>query len=315
MSAILTITLNPAVDLATSVERVIAGPKLYCRAPRIDPGGGGVNVARAICRLGGSATALVAVGGASGDRLLRLLSAEAVPVHPVPVQGETRESLAVTDEHTGEQFRFSLPGQILRSEDADHLLNSIAAKAPPDGYVVLSGGVAPGLGDTFPNRVLKAIAPKTDRLIVDTSKSALARLIAEPSAPVEILRLDHREAEQSAGHALPTVAHCIRFAEELMERGVARSIVTGRGGEGSILVTAGARYLCRTPQVPVVSKIGAGDAFVGALTLSLSRGEDPDVALQWGVAAASATMGTEGTELCDRTVVEALLPLCPVEQV
>ncbi len=274
-----------------------------------------MNVARAICKLGGRAKALVAVGGASGDRLLQLLAAETVPAHTVPVSGETRESFAVTDEGTGEQYRFSLPGQTLTAQDGDRLIAEIASAVSQDGYVVLSGGVAPGLGDAFPERILAAMSPRTDRLIVDTSKAALARLIAQPSVPVYILRQDQREAELSAGHALKTVADSIAFAETLIDRGVARIIVSGRDSEGSILVTKDARYICRTPHMAVVSKIGAGDAFVGALTLSLSRGATLDVALQWGVAAASATMGTEGTGLCDRPVVEALLAHCHVEQV
>ena len=315
MQDILTITLNPAVDLATSVEHVIAGPKLYCRSPRVDPGGGGVNVARAICKLGGNAKALVALGGASGDRLLGLVSAEGVSVHPVPVSGETRESFAVTDESNGAQYRFSLPGQTLTPDDGDRLIAEIAANTSDDGYVVLSGGVAPGLGDAYPERILAAVTPRTDKLVVDTSKGALARLIAQPSTPVHILRLDQREAERAAGHELKTAADCIAFAQALINRGVARIIVTGRQAEGSILVTTAECYICRTPQVPVISKIGAGDAFVGALTLSLSKGDALDLALQWGVAAASATMGTEGTDLCDRSVVEALLPQCHVRQV
>lgn len=291
----------------------MAGPKLYCKAPRVDPGGGGVNVARAICRLGGIAKALVAVGGTSGDRLLNLLSAEAVPVHPVAVSGETRESFAVTDEVSGAQYRFSLPGQSLTREDGDRLVAEIAAEVSRDSHVVLSGGVAPGLGDTFPDRVLAAIAPQTDRLIVDTSKGALAHLVRAPSAPVYLLRLDQREAEQSAGKALPTPADSIAFAEALIARGVAKTIVTGRQAEGSILVTSGRRYICRTPQVPVVSKIGAGDAFVGALTFSLAQGDAPGVALQWGVASATATMSTQGTDFCERSIVESLRSQCHLE--
>lgn len=309
----MTITLNPAVDLATSVEEVVAGPKLYCKSPRVDPGGGGVNVARAICKLDGRAKALVALGGASGERLHRLLSEEGVPVHPVPVSGETRESFAVTDERTGAQYRFSLPGQTLTAQDSDRLIAEIAAHSSPGGYVVLSGGVAPGLGDAYPERILEALSPHTDKVIIDTSKDALARLIAHPSTGAHVLRLNQREAEKVGGRALKTVKDSVAFAKELIYRGVARIIVTGRQAEGSILVTADACYMCRAPQVPVISKIGAGDAFVGALTLSMSNGDRPDLALQWGVAAAAATMATEGTGLCEISVVKTLLPRCMVE--
>ena len=92
-------------------------------------------------------------------------------------------------------------------------------------------------------------------------------------------------------------------------------IVTGRGAEGSVMVTEVARYFCHAPQVPVQSKVGAGDAFVGALTLALWRGDPPDQALRWGVAAASATVGTEGTALCDLAETTRLFENCSVEPV
>ncbi|MFY0312446.1 1-phosphofructokinase family hexose kinase [Leisingera sp. D0M16] len=315
MSRILTITLNPAVDLATSIERVVAGPKLYCKAPRVDPGGGGVNAARAIRKLGGEVTALVAVGGAMGEQLLQLLVAEDVLAVAVHVAGETRQSFAVTDETTGEQFRFSVPGETMGSADSARLLSAIAQAAPRDGYVVLSGGVTPGLDDDFPHQVLEAIAPRTGKLVVDTSKAALAHLLAAPGKPVHVLRLDQREAEQAAGHGLASVADSLAFAQDLIARGVADIVVGGRGAEGSVLATGEQRYFCRAPYVEVQSKIGAGDAFTGALTLALSRGEALDQALRWGVAAASATVGTEGTALFERGQVEALLPQCEVQVV
>ncbi|MCB4457913.1 1-phosphofructokinase family hexose kinase [Leisingera sp. McT4-56] len=312
MSGILTITLNPAVDLATSIERVAAGPKLYCKAPRVDPGGGGVNAARAIRKLGGQVTALVAVGGAMGEQLLQLLAAEDVLALAVHVAGETRQSFAVTDETTGEQFRFSVPGETMDSADGARLLSAIAQAAPRDGYAVLSGGVTPGLDDDFPQQVLAAVAPRRCKLVVDTSKAALAHLLAAPGKPVHVLRLDQREAEQAAGHELATVADSLAFAQDLIARGVADIVAGGRGAEGSVLATRDQRFFCRAPYVEVQSKIGAGDAFTGALTLALSRGEALDQALRWGVAAASATVGTEGTALFGRGEVEALLPQCEV---
>lgn len=288
------------------------GPKLYCSTPRVDPGGGGVNVARAIHKLGGGVNALVAVGGASGQRLMQLLAQEGVPVHPVPVSGETRQSLAVTDEETGGQYRFSLPGHTLTDEDGARLISEIAATVQKGCHIVLSGGVAPGLGDDFPERIHAAITTRTDKLIVDTSKAPLLRLVQKPARPLHILRLDKREAVIAAGHPLASLEDCVAFAQRLIDRGVARTIVTSREAEGSILVTEGARYSCRGPEVEVVSKVGAGDAFVGALTLALTDGQSPAVALQWAVAAATATMGTEGTTFCARPVVQSFLPACEV---
>ena len=269
-------------------------------------------MARAICKLNGGAKALVAVGGVSGHRLLELLAAEAVPVHPVQVGGETRESFAVTDESDGTQYRFSLPGDDLGPEAAELLMSEIVSQAPRDGFVVLSGGVAPGLGDDYPERIRAALSSVTDKLVVDTSKTALERLIHAPVAPLFLLRLDKREAEQVAGHSISGLRDAADFAGQLISRGVARNISIGGAAAGSILVTATHRYICRAPEVPAVSKIGAGDAFTGALTLSLAQGAGLGTALQWGVAAATATMSTEGTGLCALQEVEALLPLCDV---
>ena len=298
MTEILTISLNPAIDLSTTVDQVVAGPKLRCTTPRTDPGGGGVNVARTICKFGGDVTALIAVGGATGDKLLGLLADERLITHPVRVSGETRQSFAVMDESNSAQFRFSVPGEPLTVDESNLLVAEIAAAAPQDGLVVLSGRATPGLPVDFTARIRAAIEPRTDKLVVDTSGPALAGLIARPTSPLHVLRVDQNEAEEASGRSMKSVADSLRFAQDLIARGVARIVVTGRGSEGSILATCDQRYFCHPPVVPVRSKIGAGDAFVGSMTLALSRDEPLGVALQWGVAAASATVQTEGTALC-----------------
>ena len=310
---ILTITLNPAVDVATHVPAVIAGPKLRCAAPRYDPGGGGVNVARAVHKLGGSAHALVAVGGPMGDRLVSLLAAEGVPALPIVVSGETRQSFAVTDDATGAQYRFSVPGEILTAEDTARLLTEIAAHTTQDSYLVISGSVAPGLPDDFQSQIIAIAAAKQARVVIDTSSRALDRLIAHPTTPVHLLRVDQKEAAEAAHHPMNTVADSVAFAADLVAQGVAETVVTGRGAEGSVLVSRDQRFFCHAPKVAVRSKIGAGDAFVGSMTLALARGDTPDEALKWGVAAASATVSTEATALCDLPQAQACYDQCRIE--
>ena len=310
---ILTITLNPAVDLATHVAKVIAGPKLRCATPRFDPGGGGVNVARAVCKMGGSARALVAVGGAMGARLLDLLAAGGIPTVPVPVSGETRQSFAVTDDSTGAQYRFSVPGQWLTLADADRLLAAIMQQSTQDGFVVISGSPAPCLPIDFQSQIITALTPKGARIIVDTSGPALDQLIANPKEPLYLLRVSHSEAVEAAGHAMPTVGESVAFAADLVGRDVAKMVVIGRGAEGSVLVCGDQRFFCHAPVVEVRSKVGAGDTMVGAMTLALARGDAPERALQWGVAAASASVGTEGTALCDLDAAQRWFDQCRLE--
>jgi 6-phosphofructokinase 2 len=310
---ILTVTLNPAVDVATSVPKVIAGPKLRCGLPRFDPGGGGVNVARAVCKLGGTATALTAVGGAMGDRLLALLAAEKVPTLPVPVSGETRQSFAVTDDSTGGQYRFGVPGAELTTQDADALLAAIVDAAPRNGFVVLSGSVAPGLPADFQGRIISVVASKGSKTIVDTSSTALDTLIAGPVTPVYLLRFDNTEAVEAAARPLVSTTDMVGFAQELITRGVAEVVVVGLGAQGSVLVSSAQTFFCRPPTVQERSMIGAGDAFVGGMTMALAWGATLDNALRWGVAAASATVSTEGTALCDLDTATARFAECEIE--
>ena len=274
-----------------------------------------MNVARAICKLGGSAKALIAVGGPTGTRLMDLLSSEDVPALPVPISGETRQSFAVTDDSTGAQYRFSVPGPIMTAHDAELLLAEITAHTTHDSYLVLSGGVAPGLSVDFPSQIVDAVAAKAPKVIVDTSYAALTQLITHPTVPIHLLRIDQAAAEQAASHPMLTVADSVSFAADLVARGVAKTVVTGRGAEGSVLVSQDARFICHSPVVTVRSKIGAGDAFVGSMTLALVRGARPEQALRNGVAAASATVSTEGTALCEAERVEELRGECLIEQI
>ncbi|MFY0690521.1 MAG: 1-phosphofructokinase family hexose kinase [Paracoccaceae bacterium] len=311
---VLTITLNPAVDLATSAPSVHPGPKLRCTAPRIDPGGGGVNVSRTIARLGGRTRALVVTGGVTGDQLLTLMEREVIDTLAVHVAGETRQNFAVTDSSTGAQYRFGLPGAELEEDDASAILDTVAAHTTREGVVVLSGSLAPGLDTGFPQEINRRVREAGAKLAVDTSGAALAELIAYPDAPLALLRIDQNEARQAANSRLAHVRDSIAFAQDLARRGVAEMIVTGRGHEGSILATRDAVFFCTAPEVAVQSKIGAGDAFVGALVLSLARGLPAPEALRRGVAASGATVTTQGTALCTRADVERLLPHCRLQE-
>lgn len=311
---ILTITLNPTVDFSTSAKRVRAGHKVRCDAPMRDPGGGGVNVARAIRLLGGEARAFAAVGGHMGRILLGLLEQEGVQVHPFEVEGETRESMAVIERKSGKQYRFVMPGPRWDATQVDAALAQVCTVIPKDGYVVLSGSNPPGVPDDFPARLRREMADSGARLIVDTSTKALRLLANTPTDPPYLLRMDRSEAEELAGSPLETVAELAEFATILVARGVAQVIVMALGPKGSVLVTGDQSWHAAAAEVPVRSKVGAGDSFVGALTLALARGEPPQSALQKGTAAASAAVMTDATRLCLRSDVESLVAQCPLVQ-
>ncbi|GAA3867339.1 1-phosphofructokinase family hexose kinase [Celeribacter arenosi] len=311
MSDILTVTLNPTVDLSTSAPSISAGPKLRCTTPKADPGGGGINVSRAIRFLGGDSTAFIATGGETGARLLRLLAAEGVKFTAFSVTGDTRQSIAVTDSGTGEQYRFVMPGPYWNADMVDEALSAIDSAAARDGIVILSGSQPPGVPVDFPARLSNRLSSHGGRLFVDTSGEPLHLLVREP-ANTSVLRMDDVEAEDLAGRALPTRLDTADFATSLVERGIAENVIIARGADGSTLANSTGRWHCSRAVDPaeVVSAVGAGDSFVGAFSLALARDEDIVDALKFGTAAASAAVITEGTDLCSAENVARFLPGC-----
>ena len=302
---ILTVTLNPALDVATSAEAVVPELKLRCEAPQVDPGGGGINVSRAIARMGGRSTALVALGGGTGARLCDLMRAEGLAMLRLDAPGETRQSLSVTDRGSGAQFRFVLPGPDWGAPEVGLALDSIAAAASPGGIVVLSGSNPPGVSAEFAARLGARLARQGDgtgagavRLFVDTSGAALAAVAAGTGGPVAVLRMDGPEAEGLAGRPLATRAETADFAAALAASGAARTVIVARGADGNILAGPEGRWHAEAHRVEIVSKVGAGDSFVAGYTLAVARGLAAPEALGLAAACASAACMTPATELC-----------------
>jgi 6-phosphofructokinase 2 len=310
MPAILTVTLNPTVDFATTAPKVEPGPKLRCTEPEIDPGGGGINVSRAIQLLGGQSTGMVAIGGTTGAQLLELLAVEGVATVAIQGPGETRQSVSVTDESTGLQYRFVMPGPTWKKKDVARALAAIDRAAGDGAFVVLSGSQPPGVAKDFPAILSQHVAGKHARLIVDTSGPALFHLVGTPHEALYVLRMDGEEAEELAGRRLPSRRDTADFAEELVRKRVAEIVIVARGADGSVLSSTEGSWHTVSPPVKVVSAVGAGDSFVGAFTLALSRGTPPGDCLRWGVAAAAAAVTTEATRLFTRKDVEAMFQRC-----
>ncbi len=305
---VVTLTLNPALDMATEVAHLIPDQKLRCSEPALDPGGGGLNVSRAIAALGGESLALVALGGLTGDRLAGLIRKEGVPFLALSAPGETRQSLTVTDAATGHQYRFMLPGPVWGAEDQERVFGLLRASARPGAFGVISGSQPPGVPPDFPARLARSMPGLM--VVLDTSGTALAEAVARPIPGLHILRMDGAEAEGLAGGPLRNREETADFAQSLVHRGVARCVVVARGAEGNVLAEAGRRLFAPAARVTVVSTVGAGDSFVAGLVLMLARQAEVGGALAFASAAASAAVMTPATQLCALAEVERLLPQC-----
>lgn len=305
-AAILTLTLNPALDVSTHVAHVVPGEKLRCGAPTLNPGGGGLNVSRAIHALGGQSQALVALGGATGAQMAGLLQAGGLQFQVLQSPGETRHSLTVTETASGQQYRFLLPGPDWGAGDQAQVFARLAEIARPGGYAVISGSQPPGVPADFPARLAAALPGM--QVVLDTSGRALAQAVAQPIPGLAVLRMDSAEAEALGRNPLASLKATADFATELVNRDVAKAVLIARGAEGNVLVTKDLRLMARAPNVQVVSAVGAGDSFVAGLVLTLATGQDLPQALRHATACAAAAVMTPATELCRAEDVARLLP-------
>jgi 6-phosphofructokinase 2 len=310
---ILTLTLNPALDMATEVAEFVPGQKLRCTNPMLDPGGGGLNVSRAIRALGGDSLALVALGGLTGDRLAGLIRADGVTFLSILGPGETRQSLTVTEQSTGKQYRFMLPGPVWTETERARVFTLLRATARPGGFSVISGSQPPGVPADFPAQL--AASMPGSRPILDTSGQALVEAVRHPIPGLEVLRMDSEEGEALAGKPLDSRSDTADFAQSLVQKGVAKMVVVARGADGNVLADGTRRIFAAAPKVKVKSTVGAGDSFVAAFVLALARGQWPDQALAQGSAAAAAAVMTDATHLCRQEDVERLLPQAAVTSV
>lgn len=304
-AAVATLTLNPALDVSTSVPALLPNHKMRGEQPVIEPGGGGVNVARVCRRLGVDTEAVVLLGGPTGDQLRQLLEAEGVRVRIVPLDGVTRQSITITDRATNQLYRLVLPGPPVDGSVAEAARAAMAEASTGAGCVVVSGSVPPGAPDSVLSDVIAASSDTP--VIVDTSGPALGVALA---AGADLVKPSARELASLVGRELHTETEIVQGAAEVLRGSATKALVVSIGAGGCFLVThdeAPQRF--RAPTVRVVSSVGAGDSMVAGIAVSLGRGLSMSDAVAYGVAAGTAAVLTSGSQLCESAAIDELLPL------
>ena len=304
---IVTLCMNPALDITTSTDVVRPTDKLRCAAARYDPGGGGINVAHVAQVLGATSTAVFPAGGPAGELVHNLLVAEGVTVQRVPIGGSTRESFTVNEVSTERQYRFVLPGPQLTVTEQTECLLQLRRAAASASIVVASGSLPPGIPEDFYQQVADACAELGALFALDTSGGGLKHV----NAGVFLLKPSVRELRDCTGRALSTEAEQLGAARELIERGAARHVLVSRGAEGALLVSRDAAQRFAPVQVPPGSGVGAGDAMLAGVAVGLIRGWSLTEATRLGVAAGAAMLLTPGTAPCTREDTERLFGEAP----
>lgn len=301
MSDIITITFNPCIDKSTSVSALQPDKKLECTLPVFEPGGGGINVARAIKKLGGDAIAVYPTGGYSGKFLNVLLEKENISLLNIETKQHTRENMIVVDNATNQQYRFGMPGQYMEEEEWKKCVESI--KINDSTFIVASGSLPPGVPVDIFSIIAKMAKSQSRKLIVDCSGEALRIALREG---VYLIKPNLGELSRLVGKEELETNQIEPVARDLILEGCCEIIVVSMGAQGAMLINKDATYLAKAPVVKKKTTVGAGDSMVAGIVHYLSKGKNLQQALEYGVACGTAATLNEGTALCTLSDVERL---------
>lgn len=302
METIATLTLNPAIDVSYSVDRVFPGDKIRSQEDRCDPGGGGINVARVISRLGGTVRAYYMAAGATGDALDGLLDLHQMPRNRMNATGQTRLCTTIHEQMTGLEYKFIGTGPNVRESEWRACLNSVSLLKCD--WLVVSGSLPPGIPNNFYADIRDALVPRGIRLVVDAPGAVLAVTMQAPGT--YLIKPSLGEFKALMNREFASVTEIELAALDLVKQGFASLLVVTLGPEGAILAQpSGATHL---PAIAVDAKstVGAGDSFLGAMVSALAVGRDPTDAFRYGMAAGAAAVLNPGTGLCNPVDVERL---------
>ncbi len=300
---IVTITLNPSVDKNVQAGIVLPGKKIRCQDPREEPGGGGINVSRALKKLGVDSTAIFFSGGATGKKLNKLLEEEGITTDPVEISGETRENIIVQDESINQMYRFGMPGSPAKEEEWKNLLLKLENLDESPEFIVASGSLPPGVPTDFYAMVGEISARKNAKFILDTSGEGLTKATGKN---LFLVKPNLNELASLMGVEEVTAMEQEQYAEKAIKEGQSQVIVVSMGAKGAMFADENQIAYYLSPTVKKNSPVGAGDSMVAGIVYGLVNGFSHKDAVQYGVASGTAATMTPGTELCRKEDTEKI---------
>ncbi|MEV7521602.1 1-phosphofructokinase [Streptomyces sp. NPDC091371] len=288
---ILTVTPNPSLDRTYEVPSLGRGEVLRATGDRVDPGGKGVNVSRAVAAAGVPTTAVLPLGGAPGVLLAELLGAQGVDVTVVSIAGQTRSNISLA-EPDGTLTKINAPGPELSPAESALLLETVRGSSGGASWIACCGSLPRGLAPRWYADLVAGAHEQGTRIALDTSGPAL--LAALPARP-DVIKPNASELAAAVGRPLATLGDVAEAAQELRARG-AGAVLASLGADGQLLVTAEGTYHGTAP-VPadrVRSNVGAGDA---ALAGFLVAGGTGPAALAAALAHGAAAVRLPGSAM------------------
>ncbi|TAH04073.1 MAG: 1-phosphofructokinase family hexose kinase [Sphingobacteriales bacterium] len=305
MANIITITFSPSIDKSATVNELVPTKKLKCDNANTQPGGGGINVARVLSKLGADVLAVFPSGGYTGAFFNTLLKNENVPFVFVSAQNETKENFVILDQSSKQQYRFGMPSNPLFAKEYNACLELIASYKNA-AFIVASGSLPPGVPLTIYEDIAKIAKKNNAKFVVDTSGPALQNAVNQS---VFLLKPNLNELGFLAGIKNLNLLDVEKVAKDFLFKKNCEIMVVSLGNEGAILITQNQTYKVKSPQVNVKTTVGAGDSMLAGIIYSLSNGHNLHQSLKYGVACGTAATLNFGSKLCEVADVEKIYKL------
>ncbi|MFD3542804.1 1-phosphofructokinase [Streptomyces sp. NPDC058662] len=264
---ILTVTPNPSLDRTYEIPALDRGGVLRAAGDRVDPGGKGVNVSRAVAAAGVRTTAVLPLGGLPGTVLAELLGTERVDVTAVSIAGQTRSNISLA-EPDGTLTKINAPGPELSPEESALLLETVRTCSAGATWVAGCGSLPRGAGPQWYAELVTRAHQAGARVALDTSGPALlAALAARP----DVIKPNAEELAEAVGRPLATLGDAVKAADELRSLG-AGAVLASLGADGQLLVCEDGAYYGTAPVTAVRSNVGAGDASLAGFLIAGGEG-------------------------------------------
>lgn len=301
---LLSITLNPSVDHALFIEKLLLGDTNRVQRVERDAGGKGVNLSRVFAEMGGETTATGFLGGGAGKYVRHVLKAQGVVPDFVVTHDETRVNFSVESAEGGAPTTFNEKGPHVSAEEWERLLAKVDGLAKGAAWITLGGSLPPGVPVDAFRVLIDRVRTGGAKILLDADGDALRTGI---EARPDFIKPNHHEAARLLGRPCDSDEEAIAAARELLGRvREAGFVVLSRGERGAVLAQGDRVWLGTSPKVVAKSTIGSGDSLLGAMLWAIVEGKPLDEAFRWGLAAGAATAETDGTGIARRSEVERL---------
>lgn len=306
MKPIVTVTLNPAVDLTIEVGGLVQGGVNRAERAQVNAGGKGVNVAGCAADWGGQVTATGVLGRGNDGAFVELFAAKGITDRFIRIAGDTRTNIKIADTAFSETTDLNTPGLVVDAECMKRMTAAVLNAAKGAAVVVVGGSLPAGLA---PDALVPLVATLNDvgaKVMADTSGAPLKALLAAKGKSLPFaVKPNRHELEELVGRPLPNLDALVGAAEDIVASGVGL-VVVSCGEEGALFITKDEKLTARLPRVEALSTVGAGDAMVAGIATALADDKPLEAIARQAVAFAAAKLARVGPHLPERAVVAAL---------